>query len=229
MTTEYIFGDIHEKIKDISDNTINLIYTSPPYGITNAVWDKPLKWDILFPEMWRVLKPNGIIVLHASMPFTYELLKYQRPKYHYTWIKNNSTTPFLAKIQPLRIHEEVFVYYKKKGTYNPQMVGDTFHPTEMNVFDNLGQEYYGKIKNKKRHNLKTGHKGRFPTTHLKHKIRKGGGGITRPDDMMDFFIKTYSNENDTVLDLTTCNTCLGKRCKLLKRNFIGIDIVPFEI
>ena len=229
MTTKYIFGDIHEKIKDISDNTINLIYTSPPYGITKAKWDMPLKWAELFPQMWRVLKPNGIIILHASMPFTYELLKYQKPKYHYTWIKNNSTTPFLAKIQPLRIHEEIFVYYKKKSTYNPQMVGTNFHSTEMNTFDNKGQEYYGKNKNKIRHNLKIGHCGRYPTTHLQYNIRTKGGGITRPNDMMDYFIKTYSNENDTILDLTTCNTYLGKRCKLLKRNFIGIDIVPFKI
>jgi len=228
MTTEYIFGDIHEKIKDIKSNTINLIYTSPPYGITEALWDNPLKWDILFPEMWRVLKPNGIIVLHASMPFTYELLKYQRPKYHYTWIKNNSTTPFLAKIQPLRIHEEVFVYYKKKGTYNPQMVGTTFHATEINSF-NGGEHYYGGRAAKNGHKLQTGHSGRYPTTHLQYNIRTKGGGITRPDDMMDYFIKTYSNENDTVLDLTTCNTYLGKRCTLLKRNFIGVDIVPFEI
>ena len=64
MSAEYVQGDIHKEILQINDNIVNLIYTSPPYGITEAEWDKPLDWDMLFPEMWRVLKPNGIIVLH---------------------------------------------------------------------------------------------------------------------------------------------------------------------
>jgi site-specific DNA-methyltransferase (adenine-specific) len=229
MTVKYIFGDIHEKIKDLKDNTINLIYTSPPYGITKAKWDMPLKWDILFKEMWRVLKPNGIIVLHASMPFSYELLKYETPKYNYTWIKNFHTCPFLCKIQPLRKHEEVFVYYKKKGTYNPQMVGDDFHQ-KRNVVVGGQHNYYGKRKETK--NIYTdegGHNGRYPTTILEYPIRKDKTGITRTDEMMDYFIKTYSNENDTILDLTTHNEYLGNRVKLLNRNFIGIDIIPFNI
>ena len=124
MSAEYVQGDIHKEILQINDNIVNLIYTSPPYGITEAEWDKPLDWDMLFPEMWRVLKPNGIIVLHASMPFTYELLKYDKPKYHYTWKKSQGTNFFKAKLQPIRITEEIFVYYKKPGTYNPQMIGN---------------------------------------------------------------------------------------------------------
>ena len=79
MSAEYVQGDIHKEILLINDNIVNLIYTSPPYGITEAEWDKPLDWDMLFPEMWRVLKPNGIIVLHASMPFTYELKQNYNP------------------------------------------------------------------------------------------------------------------------------------------------------
>ncbi len=231
MTNKYIFGDIHEKIKDIEDNTINLIYTSPPYGITSATWDIPLKWDILFKEMWRVLKPNGIIVLHASMPFTYELLKYQTPKYHYTWVKDKHTCPFLCKIQPLRKHEEIFVYYKKKGTYNPQMIGNTFFKKRSVSMGNKENPYYGKKEALKKNVVSTegGHTGRYPTTILQYPIRRDKTGITRPDEMMDYFIKTYTNENDTILDLTTHNEYLGDRCKLLKRNFIGIDIIPFKI
>jgi site-specific DNA-methyltransferase (adenine-specific) len=225
MTTKYIEGDIHLVIKDIPDNSIDLIYTSPPYGITGAKWDKPLDWANLFTELWRVVKPTGIIVLHASMPFTYELLKYETPKYHYTWKKNNSTNFFKAKIQPLRNTEEVFVYYKQSGTYNPQMVGDKFIQKEYKI-QGGGQKYFGK-----RNNIaepfktdKGGHKGRYPTTFLEYKIRKGKSGITRPDEMMDYFIKTYSNENDTILDLTTHNNFLGDRCVKLNRNFIGVDI-----
>ena len=91
MTSKYIEGDIHEEIFKIPDNSFDLIYTSPPYGTTSCEWDKPLKWEIIFNEMWRVLKPSGIIVLHASMPFSYELMKYETPRYNYVWKKNRLT------------------------------------------------------------------------------------------------------------------------------------------
>ena len=220
----FIEGDIHEVIKTFEDNSIDFIYTSPPYGITNAKWDKPLRWDELFPEMWRVLKPDGIIALHSSMPFTYELLKYETPKYHYSWKKNNSTGFFQAKFQPLRDVEEIFIYYKKRGTYNPQMVGDTFHKKRL-VKHGGEQKYFGTRNNiKNTITLEEGHVGRYPTTFLEYKIRKDQTGITRTDDMIDFFIKTYSNENDTVLDMTCHNDYTSKRCEILKRNFIGVDI-----
>ena len=225
MSAKYIEGDIHNVIKDIPDNSIDLIYTSPPYGITGAEWDKPLDWKNLFVDLWRVVKPTGIIVLHASMPFTYELLKYETPKYHYTWKKNNSTNFFKAKLQPLRNTEEVFVYYKKSGTYNPQMIGEQIIKKNYTKHTS-GQGYFGKRNNidKSFISQTETHKGRYPTTFLDYKIRKGKSGITRPDEMMDYFIKTYSNENDTILDLTTHNNFLGDRCIKLKRNFIGVDI-----
>jgi len=224
MTTKYIEGDIHEVIKNIPDGSIDLIYTSPPYGITNAKWDKPLDWSNLFPELWRVVKDDGIIVLHASMPFTYDLLSHQRPRYHYSWVKNNSTGFFQAKFQPLRNIEEIFVYYKKRGTYNPQMVGNKFYKKRL-VKHGGTQKYFGTRHNiEKSTTLEEGHTGTYPTTVLNYKIRRDSTGITRPDEMLDFFIKTYSNEQDTILDLTTHNNYLGDRCKILNRDFIGVDI-----
>lgn len=222
---EYIEGDIHQVITELNDNSFDLIYTSPPYGITEAEWDKPLNWDMLFPEMWRVLKADGIIVLHASMPFTYELLKYEKPKYHYTWLKNKTTNFFKAKLQPLRNTEEIFIYYKKAGTYNPIMIGDKFYPKRY-VKHGGQQKYWGERKNiKKTHISKTeGHYGKYPTTLLKYDIRKDKSGITRPDDMIDYFIKTYSNKGDNVLDMTCHNNYTGERCNKLERNFLGVDI-----
>ena len=115
---QFIQGDIHDVITTLDDNSIDFIYTDPPFSTTQCKWDKPLQWDILFPQMWRVLKPDGGIVLHASMPFTYELLQYDRPKYHYTWLKNNSTNHFHCKTQPLRSTEEIFVYYKNNFPFS---------------------------------------------------------------------------------------------------------------
>lgn len=221
---KYIVGDIHEVIKKIEKNSIDFIYTDPPFNTTNAKWDKPLKWDILFKEMWRVLKPNGIIAIHSAMPFTYELLKYQKPKYNYIWEKNVITCPFIAKYQPLRKHEEIFIYYKKRGTYNPQMIGNEFHK-KRNVMYGGKQKYYGKCKVKKNvETIEGGHKGRFPTTILKYPIRRNADGISRCDEMIEYFIKTYSNENDTILNMTCCNKIVGDLAIKLNRKYIGVDI-----
>ena len=196
---EYIEGDIHKVIKTLEDNSIDFIYTDPPFGTTKAPWDHPLNWEELFKEMWRVLKPNGIICLYSSIPFTYELLKYETPKYNYNWKKNNKTGFFQAKNQPLRQMEEIFIYYKKKGTYNPQMIGSEYHP-KRNVKVGGRNGYYGdKLKDKENtYDQANGHK--------------------------DYFIKTYTNENDNILDMTCHNKYVGDRCKELKRNYLGIDL-----
>ena len=220
----FIKGDIHDVIKTIDDNSIDFIYTDPPFGITQASWDKGLRWDELFPEMWRVLKPNGIIVLYASIPFTYELLKYQTPKYHYSWCKSNSTGFLKSKIQPLRKIEEIFIYYQKPGTYNPQMEGDKFYPTRKVQIGSQKQSYWGKRKEKNEIVEEEGHTGKYPTTFKDWKIRRDGTGITRTDDQIDYFIKTYSNEEDTILDMTCCHDYVHQRCDELKRNYIGVDL-----
>ena len=224
MTTTYYCADIHDKIKDIETDSIDFIYTSPPYGITSNKWDKCLNWEYLFQELWRVLKPTGIMVLYASCPFTYELLLYEKPKYHYSWIKNKNTGFFSAKFQPLRRVEEIFVYYKKRGVYNPQMEGNEFKQKHI-----LKQgSYYGERNNiDKSYIDKTqGHVGKYPTTYKNWNVRKRKpkSGITRCDEQIDYFIKTYSNEGDTILDFTCCNGMVGDRCKILNRNYIGIDI-----
>lgn len=220
-------GDIHDIIKTLDDNSIDFIYTDPPFSITKSKWDEPLKWDILFKEMWRVLKPDGVIALYSSMPFTYELLKYEIPKYHYIWIKNNSTGFFQAKKQPLRNTEEIFIYYKKNGTYNPQMIGNKFYPKRKVKFGGQ-QAYWGNkgVNKKNEYDKSEGHYGNYPTNTLNYPIRKDKTGITRTDEHIDFFIKTYTNENDNILDMTCHNNFVSKRCEILKRNYLGVDLNP---
>jgi DNA modification methylase len=230
---QYIEGDIHDVIKTLDDNSVDFIYTDPPFGITKTSWDQPLRWDELFPEMWRVLKPTGIICLYASIPFTYELVKYEKPKYHYSWKKNNKTGFLQAKYQPLRQIEEIFIYYKKRGTYNPQMIGDEYHAKRNVKIGSEEHQYWGVRDNLQETDLQgknvyivegEGHRGRYPTTSQNWNIRKDNTGITRTDDQIDYFIKTYSNEDDTILDMTCHNGYVGERCELLKRNYIGIDL-----
>tara|TARA_R110002110_G_scaffold121144_1_gene296632 strand:+ start:1222 stop:1911 length:690 start_codon:yes stop_codon:yes gene_type:complete len=225
MTSKYIEEDIHTAILKLEDNSYDLIYSSPPYATTSAKWDQSLKWDMLFDELWRVLKDDGILVLHSSMPFTYHLCRHQIPKYHYTWKKNTSTNFFKAKLQPLRNIEEVLIFYKKSGTYNPQMIGDEVIKKGY-YKDTSKNSYLGKRSNitKSHTSASETHTGKYPTTFLEYNIRKDGTGINRPNEMMDYFIKTYSNEGDKVLDISCHNSYCGDRCILLNREYLGIDI-----
>jgi len=227
---EIIKGDIHEVIKTFPDNTFDLIYTDPPFGVLKCKWDKPLNWKELFPEMWRVLKPDGVIALYCSMPFTYELLKYETPKYHWTWIKNNSTGFFQVAYQPLRQTEEILIYYRTKGKYYPQMIGDKFYPKRKVKVGGIKQKYYGdKISNKtNEYDKLEGHIGNYPSNVINFPIRKDDTGITRTDEHIDFFIKSYTQENDFILDMTCHNDYVSSRCNNLMRNYVGCDLNPIK-
>ena len=217
---QYIIGDIHDEIKKLDQNSIDLIYTNPPFGTTQKKWDVPLRWEELFCEMDRVLKPNGVILLHCSVPFTYDLIRIRKPNYHHTWKKNNPTNFFQAKKQPLRCIEEILVYYKKKHTYNPQMIGDQIATNKRNN-NYIGNQYYGDQKP----NF-SNHVGKYPTTFLGSfkRILQKTSPKSVPDEIMQEMIKTYSNENDLVLDMTCCDKGLGNITTNLKRKYIGIDI-----
>ena len=228
-----IKGDIHTIIKTLPSDHFNLLYTDPPFAMTGAKWDKELRWDELWKDIWRVLKPNGIVVLHSTQIFTHLLVASQIKhfKYNWVWKKNIATNFFLAKKQPLRIHEDICVFYKKPGTYNPQMIGDDFHQ-KRNVVYGGSEKYYGERKEKEnKYTNEGGHKGRFPQTLLDFPIRKAkktdkNKASTRCDEMVDYFIKTYSNEKDNILDITCYDALSGKRAVLLNRNYTGIDINP---
>eukprot|EP01050_Picozoa_sp_SAG11_P003043 SAG11_NODE_164_length_13880_cov_328.002540_2_plen_684_part_00 len=131
----------------------------------------------------------------------------------------------LAKIQPMRMTEEIVVFYKKQCTYNPQMDGEEFHQ-KRTVKHGGKQEYWGKSPDKNVVTDEGGHKGRYPKTLLQYPIRKGDGAGTRPAELVDFIIKTYSNEGDSVLDITCYDAITGERCLALQRNYLGMDRDP---
>lgn len=228
MTVEFIVNDCLEYIKTLEDNSVDLFYFDPPFATTNNSWDKPLNWKELFPLMFKKMKEFGNIVIHASMPFTYELIRHKVPRYHWIWVKDMATNFFHAKHQPLRKQEEVLVYYNKRGaTYNPQMEGNDFRKYNMSGTS----KYYHSTKDKetinkyRKNDEERGHYGKYPTNVIEfpREIRRNDGA-TRSDEMIDYFIKTYSNEGELVVDLTCHSGIVGKRCKELKRNYIGVDI-----
>ena len=228
MTTKLIVGDCLEKIREIETDTIDFIYFNPPFGITGCEYDKKLDWENLWGEMWRVLTKKGIIAIHASQPFTFDLICSQRKHLKYMWYwKKTGCSPtghLWSKYQPLRTNEEICIFYKKSGTYNPQMIlRDKPYTRAGN--NKRKSKYYAdgmidtEIKDKT-HN--------HPTHHLEFKRRKHPFS-TRPIELCEYFIKTYTNEGDTVLDLTCSDGQSMISCKNLTRNYIGIDLDPSMI
>jgi len=214
----FIIGDIHEEIVKLEDNSIDFIYTNPPFATTNNKWDKPLKWNILFPEMWRVLKDDGVIALHTAIPFTYDIIKIEKPKYNYIWKKKNPTNPLLCKKQPLRNIEEILIFYKKQPTYNPQMIGN------QEISYNRKNNYDGYYGNQKPNTSKQ--KGKYPTTYLGEysRILQKKSPKSINDEITIKMIKTYTNEGDNILDMTCCNKNNGEISVRLGRKYLGIDI-----
>ena len=224
----YIQGDIHDVLPSLASESVHLIYTDPPFGTTGKDWDRPLRWPDLWPHMWRVLRPGGTIVIYASMPFTYTFLATApMPKYHYTWIKSKATNFLHCRYQPLRNTEEIFVFYRTPRnaiTYNPQMEGtDVRRVTQAPI---PAGSYYHTARNGRPRT--TSHVGSYPTTARRWPTRLDGTGITRTDAQIDFFVKTYSNTGDFVLDMTCHNTTVGARCAALGREYLGVDLASIN-
>ena len=214
---EFICANNLEYIKTLETNSIDLIYFDPPFGITEADYDKALDWKNLWTEMWRVLKPVGNIVIHSSQPFTYDLIATQRKyfKYNWYWNKHSKTGHLFSKHQPMRHIEEICVFYKK-GLYNPQTTikdKPIIHGGECKKGN-----YYSRDKGKKHILLYN-----YPS-HLLDYPRRNHKYSTRPVELCEYMIKTYSNENDLVLDLSCSDGQSGIACKNLNRKYIGVDI-----
>tara|TARA_R110000868_G_C10647346_1_gene744647 strand:- start:34 stop:723 length:690 start_codon:yes stop_codon:yes gene_type:complete len=213
--TEFVCSDNLEYIKTLRPKSVNLIYFDPPFAITEAEYDKKLDWDNLWTEMWRVLMPRGNIVIHASQPFTYDLIASQRKHFKYCWYwnKTSKTGHLFSKFQPMRHIEEICVFYKK-GKYNPQT---TLKDKPIKYISNSGN-YYFRDKGKE-HTLLYN----YPSHLLEYK-RRHHKYSTRPVELCEYMIKTYSNENDLVLDLTCSDGQSGIACKKINRKYIGVDI-----
>ena len=174
---------------------------------------------MLFPEMDRILKPNGVIALHCAIPFTYDLIRIRKPNYHYIWEKNNPTGFFQAKKQPLRCIEEILIYYKGQHTYNPQMIGTQI--INRKVKNPYTDGYYGN-----QTPFVTTQIGRYPRNNLGKftRLSQKNSPKSIDDNITKKMILTYSNEGDTILDMTCCNKNNGNIAIQLKRSYIGIDI-----
>jgi site-specific DNA-methyltransferase (adenine-specific) len=214
-------------MKSIPDGSIDAIITDPPYGTTACKWDSVIPFDLMWEQLNRIIKPNGAIVLTSNQPFTSVLITSNLKMFRYCWVwdKVNRYTGYAnANKMPLKRTEDVCVFYKKLPTYNKQMIN--------------GKPYkYTRKANKEKHlgiNGLTDRKGGsfdgkrnpYNIINIKGDIKKEMGihPTQKPIELMEYLIKTYTNENETVLDFTMGSGTTGVAAKNLNRNFIGIEM-----
>lgn len=207
-------GDVFVCIKRIQDKSVNLIYIDPPFGTTNNYWDEKIDWSKLFLEMFRVLKDDGMIVIHSSVPFNYELIRSapKAPSYSWYWNKMCATCPLIANTQPMRSCEEILVWKNKKMTYHRQQIGEEIRESSYMT----PNKYYGSTTKFGKKTIK----GKTRTHYLEVK-RDIKGYATRPMEIVKLMIDSYSKEEDTVLDLFCYDGLSSTACE--GRRWIGID------
>lgn len=223
-------GDCLDIMKFILDKTIDLVLADLPYGTTACKWDTIIPFEPLWEQYKRIIKDNGVIVLTASQPFTSALVmsNIKMFKYEWIWEKHQGTNPMSARVSPLKSHENILVFSKNRTIYNPQMsIGNPY-----TGFSSIKtqSEVYGGGRSIHREN-KEGT--RFPKTILRFTKDKGKRlhPTQKPVALFEYLIKTYTDEEDLVLDncIGSGTTCVA--CKNLNRQFIGIEkeIVYYDI
>lgn len=227
-------GDCLELMKNISNKSLDMILCDLPYGTTQCKWDTVIPFAPLWEQYTRIIKENGAILLFSSQPFTSSLVASNLKMYKYEWIwqKTQPKGHLNAKKMPMRVHENIEVFYSKPPTYNPQMThghkrkiaktnyireskGDSCYGTEIrNTFYDSTDRYPIDIQV-------------FSNADQSNKLHP----TQKPIELMEYFIKTYTNEGDWVLDNCMGSGTTGAAAKRLNRKFIGIELDPnyFEI
>ena len=220
----FILGDCLEKMKDIPDQSIDMVLTDPPYGTTACKWDTVIPFEPMWAELKRVIKPKGAILLFGSEPFS-SLLRVsnlEQFKYDWIWNKKKPSNFSLAKKQPMKYHENIMVFYSKR--YFPIMIpvpgrkakkGVNKNPTVFN--SGLDRpDYLDKVYTDK-----------YPSSILEFsnadQSKDRFHPTQKPVPLLEYLIKTYTLEGETVLDFTMGSGSTGVACVNLNRNFIGIE------
>jgi len=215
--------DCLEGMKYIDDKSIDMILCDLPYGTTKCKWDIVIPFEPLWEQYERIIKDNGAIVLFGSQPFTSALVMSNLKLFRYEWIwqKTLATNFMLVKKQPAKKHENILVFYKKQPTYNPQMeIGKPYKdkPRKRTVGIHGNAETIKKAIN----NEGT----RYPSS-----VQLFSNGNNRnvhptqkPVELCEYLIKTYTNENELVLDNCIGSGTTAIACINTNRNFIGFEL-----
>ena len=219
-----INDDCLNAMKFIPDNSISMILTDPPYGTTACKWDSIIPLEPMWEQLKRIIKPNGAIVMTASQPFTTTLIASNMNDFRYclVWDKKGTTGFQTAKIMPLRRHEDIVVFYSKKPTYNPEM--EVRGEKRKKGGSKVDNGCYGELRSTESYNNEY-----YPTSIVEISNAAKIGKVhptQKPVALMEYMIKTYTNESETVLDFTMGSGTCGVAAKNTNRKFIGIELDP---
>jgi site-specific DNA-methyltransferase (adenine-specific) len=224
-----LLGDCLEQMKTIKDGSVDMILADLPYGTTACKWDNVIPFEPLWQHYWRVLKPNGAVVLFGSEPFSSHLRMSQIKHYKYDWVWNKvqAVAFLLAKKQPMRQTENISVFYKRQPTYNPQFTDkDATNIRRKSRTSGGPTESYGKFQNA--HERSIPYAKSYPKNLITiPRVNSSKGRIhptVKPVALLEYLIKTYTLEGETVLDNTMGSGSTGVACVNTGRKFIGIEM-----
>lgn len=218
MKIELMLGDCLDRMKEIPDGSVDMVLADPPYGTTACKWDSIIPLGAMWTELKRVVKSNGAIVMTAAQPFSSILgaSNIKMLRYSWVWKKSAATGHLNAKRMPMKNHEDVLVFYSKQPIYNPQ-----------------GLAAYGKVVRRGGNGGCYGKSGKsniqestgYPRTVQEFNSEgKTVHPTQKPVALMEYLIRTYTNEGDTVLDFTMGSGTTGVAAVNTGRSFIGIEM-----
>ena len=211
---------------------VDAIITDPPYGTTACKWDSIIPFDKMWDRLNKLIKPNGAIVLFGSEPFSslLRISNLKNYKYDWVWEKSNPANIGLSNIMPLKYHENIICFYMSQPTYNKQMIkrdelGTKRLKNKNNPIRFKGSAIQGTSKKTVNYDINRYDEDfKNPSTILKFKVERGKLHPTqKPVTLLEYLIKTYTKENETVLDFTMGSGTSGVACVNTNRNFIGIE------
>jgi len=217
--------DCVETMQRIETGSVDLMLTDPPYGTTQNDWDNKPFLAKIWAEWERILKPNGIWVFTAAEPFASELVVSRAVffKYDMIWEKDRASGHLNANKMPLRAHEQILVFYRKPGTYNPQK-SFGHKPANKNGQRKKETTNYGKFE----HINGGGNTDRMPRSVIYEEVVNSQHEpihpTQKPLDLMRYLVRTYSNENDLVFDGYSGSGTTAAACIKEKRRFIGAEL-----
>lgn len=219
-------GDCLELMNGIPNKSIDMILCDLPYGTTACKWDTVIPFELLWKQYERVIKDDGIIALFGSQPFMTELIHSNIKMFRHEWIwnKDKSGNFMNCKFEPMKVHESIAIFGKKKGTYNPIMElreekNKRNNKPRTNTSNIISTKEFYTEKSKGNSDYK------YPTS-VKYfnSVRKGLHSTQKPVELCEYLIKTYTNEGEIVLDNCMGSGTTAIACINTKRNYIGMEL-----